>query len=199
MMTQSEIRAEYWAHEIKDGKFSWKHPNVYAFFGSQGIKQSEVRAAKGSAKCSLPCSTCGTMVPDTISTRAEKKHLDFMHRYFNPCEKCVVKQDAEIRRILKEGAPERERRIEARRASLALEWGLLFTGEVCPKCLDGFLVVRLSDTTQEPFLSCSNSTHTQSLCRYTQCLAPELRRQYLEEFRRRLDARVSEEGAKVSQ
>src|SRR5438094_973706 len=77
MMTASEIYTAYWAGELKhgDGKFSWEHPDLFEFFKSQGVKLSEVRAAKGRVGFDAPCVKCGTARTYTLFTRTEADEL----------------------------------------------------------------------------------------------------------------------------
>jgi hypothetical protein len=60
------------------------------------------------------------------------------------------------------------------------------TGEICPECQDGYLIIRLNSTLMKPFASCSRFNPHKYSCKYAQSIAPEYYEEYLDIFRARL-------------
>jgi hypothetical protein len=202
-MAAETIHREYWAHEICNRKIIWKHPSVAVFFKAHGLKMSEVLAAKGDDELDAACAKCGK--PCTFNCISRTDMVQVARSVLNGgarCRECykagqvaaalAAKQAAEEAAVREaQWRAEKIAQLQKKRGAVALREGKLFTGEICPQCLDGFLIVRLSSTTQKPFLGCSSfNPHKYSTCRYTQPLAPDLQEPYLEIFRQRLNAPV---------
>ncbi len=202
-MTDAEIHKEYWTGEIRDNKIVWKHSNATTFFKEQGIEMSRVLSVKRDCDITVPCAKCAKRC--TYRRGSRTAMVDLAKSILNGgarCSECYQQEEAAAalarQQADERAAIERERltvekmaRREKRRASVALKYGNLFTGEVCPRCFDGFLIARLASTTQRAFLGCSSyNPHKYNSCDYSQPLAPDLQEQYLEVFRRRLSAPV---------
>lgn len=195
-----ELVTAYWANDIVDGKFVWTHPNATKLFGEHGLvlRDCEITPAKYTA----PCSRCRDSFPVEVASRsavaAIKRSIGWGYWRCPACE-VLIQQEREAQRqqdrIARQEQEQREReeartRRESRRESMALKHGPLFTGEYCPECDDGWLIVRLNSTAMKPFLSCSSYNPYRSGCTYTQSLAPEHHAKYLRIFAERLAVRT---------
>jgi hypothetical protein len=73
-------------------------------------------------------------------------------------------------------------RLEKKRRRAELS-GQILTGEVCPRCGDGWLVVKLADSVR-PFVGCSTFNPHRSSCRYTTSFPSERWGEFPEVFKK---------------
>jgi len=199
-MTIEELRQQYWAVQSIDGKkISWTHRSATQLFAQQGLDLRDCDV--GTRAFSGHCGRCQTTLEVTVSSRSKAEHLA-RQAFDNElrCSACKFRDEEDhIEQRRREREEEREReererqaaqeRREERKGALKLKFGELFTGEYCPSCDDGFLLVKLNTNTMKVFASCSSYNPYRSMsCRYTQPIAQELQDKYREIFRTRLVA-----------
>jgi hypothetical protein len=197
-MTDSEIRTAYWAHEMGPTGMVWGHRNIIKYLGEHGVSVTQMRAAITEETFTAPCGACGVEAV-LFGTKNRTALLQAVEDVgLLRCKNCREKERAEQalaeQRWRETEVIEHNRRVaeklarrESRRGAVALRYGELFTGEPCPECMDGYLVIKLSSASTI-FVGCSSwNPHKSTSCHFMQSLAPELRKQYLDVFRRRLD------------
>jgi hypothetical protein len=201
-MTTDEMVDAYWACSRVDNKVVFTNANISEFFKERGLKMKDVLPHIGKITFTGACGTCekdGLV----FSASSRSDLLRATHNVWSNnggiCNECSDKKAAEKAAAEKlaaeQEAAEKAAALEVYRKSLGLKHGLLLTDVLCPKCSDGWLVVKLNSTAMRPFLSCSRFTPYRYSCDYTQSLALELHENYMPVFRARLAAKEASAGS----